>query len=154
MSDQVPGVVPMLSYRDGPTAMDWLSRVFGFEIRERWLDRDGQLTHGEMSTGNGVIMLATPSPDYEGPALHRIHCADAAAWSSVPWVIDGVLVYVDDLVTHYDRAAREGAPLLSGIEQGPDGSPLYRTEDLEGHRWMFMQRGAGHSRRGSQPSAD
>ena len=65
MSDQEPGVVPMLSYRDGPTAMDWLSRVFGFEVRERWLADDGVLTHGEMSTGTGVIMLATPSGDYE-----------------------------------------------------------------------------------------
>ncbi len=142
MSDQEPGVVPMLSYRDGPTAMDWLSRVFGFEVRERWLDDDGVLTHGEMSTGTGVIMLATPSSDYEGPALHRSHCEAAAAWSSVPWVVDGVLVYVDDVVTHFDRAADGGARLLSGVEEGPGGSRLYRAEDVEGHRWMFMQRGA------------
>jgi uncharacterized glyoxalase superfamily protein PhnB len=139
MSDQVPGVVPMLSYRDGAAAMDWLSRVFGFEVRERWLDDQGVLTHGEMSTGNGVIMLATPSPDYEGPSLHRSHCEAATAWSSVPWVIDGVLVYVDDLVAHFDRAVSEGAALLSRIEEGPNGSSLYRAEDVEGHRWMFVQ---------------
>ena len=30
--------------------------------------------------------------------------------------------------------------MLSGIESGPDGSRLYRVEDVEGHRWMFMQR--------------
>jgi uncharacterized glyoxalase superfamily protein PhnB len=140
MSDQAPGVVPMLSYRDGPAAMDWLSRVFGFEIRERWLDDQGALAHGELSTGNGLIMLATPSREYEGPTLHRSHCAAASAWSSVPWVIDGVLVYVDDVVTHFDRSAREGAVLLSRIEDGPNGSRLYRSEDVEGHRWMFMQR--------------
>ena len=33
-----------------------------------------------------------------------------------------------------------GATLLSGLESGPEGSLLYRVEDLEGHRWMFMQR--------------
>jgi PhnB protein len=142
MSDHAPGVVPMLSYLDGPTAMDWLSRVFGFEIRERWLDDDDLLTHGEMSTGNGLIMLATPSRDYEGPLLHRSHCEAATAWSSVPWVVDGVLVYVDDIVTHFERAASGGAHLLSSIEEGPSGSRLYRSEDVEGHRWMFMQRGA------------
>jgi PhnB protein len=142
MSDGVPGVVPMLSYRDGPAAMDWLSRVFGFEMRERWLDEDGRLTHGEMSTGNGVIMLATPSPDYEGPSLHRSHCGAAMSWLSVPWVVDGVLVYVDDVEAHFDRAAREGATLLSHIERGPNGNHLYRSEDVEGHRWMFMQRRA------------
>jgi uncharacterized glyoxalase superfamily protein PhnB len=140
MSDEEPGVVPMLSYRDGPAAMDWLSRVFGFEIRQRWLDDQGVLTHGELSTGNGVIMLATPTRDYEGPSLHRSHCETATAWSSVPWVIDGVLVYVDDVAAHFDRSNREGADLLSGIEEGPNGSRLYRSEDIEGHRWMFMQR--------------
>jgi uncharacterized glyoxalase superfamily protein PhnB len=140
VSEESQGVVPMLSYRDGAATMAWLARAFGFDVRERWLDDDGVLTHGEMSTGSGLVMMATPSPDYEGPALHRAGCAAAAAWSSVPWVVDGVLVHVADVDAHYDRARREGAPLLSGIEQGPGGSRLYRTEDVEGHRWMFMQR--------------
>jgi PhnB protein len=140
MAEHVQGVVPMLSYREGVAAMAWLSRVFGFEPRASWLDDDGVLTHGEMSTGSGSIMLATPSPDYEGPALHRTRCRAAAAWSAVPWVVDGVLVHVDDVEAHFDRATREGAPLLSGIEDGPDGSRLYRSEDVEGHRWMFLQR--------------
>lgn len=133
------GVVPMLAYADGAGAMSWLSSTFGFEERERWLDANGVLSHGEMSTGHGLIMLATPTPDYEGPRLHRSHCAAAAAWSAAPWVIDGVLVYVDDVVAHFEHAKAAGASLLSGIEAGPDGSRLYRVEDLEGHRWMFMQ---------------
>jgi len=30
MGDPDPAVVPMLAYEDGPAAMDWLSRAFGF----------------------------------------------------------------------------------------------------------------------------
>jgi hypothetical protein len=30
-------------------------------------------------------------------------------WSMVPWVIDGVLVFVKDIDAHYERAKREGA---------------------------------------------
>ena len=135
------GVVPMLAYADGPAAMTWLSSAFGFEERERWLDDSGVLTHGEMATGAGLIMLATPTPDYEGPRFHRSHCDAAAAWAAAPWVIDGVLVYVDDVAAHFERAKDAGASLLSGIESGPEGSRLYRVEDLEGHRWMFMQAG-------------
>ena len=49
---------------------------------------------------------------------------------------------MDVLVTTSHRAhcsaADAGALTLSGIEDGP--ARLYRTEDLEGHRWMFMQR--------------
>ena len=55
-------------------------------------------------------------------------------------MIDGVLVYVDDVAAHFARAREAGATLLSEVESGPGGSLLYRAEDLEGHRWMFMQR--------------
>ncbi len=84
-------------------------------------------------------MLATPSPDYEGPRQHRQHCARAEKWSQVPYIIDGALVYVRDVDAHFVRAKREGALILSEPEPGPPAK-RYRAEDLEGHRWMFMQR--------------
>jgi PhnB protein len=141
MPDDSPGVVPMISYHDGVAAMEWLATAFDFRERTRWLDDDGVLTHGEMEAGGALIMLATPTADYEGPGLHRSHCEQAAAWSRSPWVIDGVLVYVDDIVSHFERARATGARLLSDIEDGPSGARLYRAEDLEGHRWMFMGQG-------------
>jgi len=131
-------VVPMLAYSDGPAAMDWLVRVFGFRERTRLLDDGGRLTHGELSTGDGLVMLATPSRDYEGPKQHREHCEQARRWSEVPWIIDGVLVLVDGVAAHFDRAQREGARILSPLEPGPPAR--YRVEDVEGHRWMFMER--------------
>src|SRR5438067_1254419 len=100
---------------------------------------DGRLAHGEMEAGEGLIMLATPSPHYEGPKRHRERCAAAQRWSEVPWVIDGVLVYVEDLDAHYARAKEAGARILSEPEDGYPGR-RYRAEDLEGHRWMFLQR--------------
>jgi uncharacterized glyoxalase superfamily protein PhnB len=129
----------MIAYGDGPRAMDWLAAAFGFQERARWLDDHGVLTHGEMAAGRGLIMMATPTPDYEGPLEHRAHCDRAAAWSAVPFVVDGVLVYVDDIESHFKQAQAAGAGLLSGIEEGPEDSRLYRVEDPEGHRWMFMQ---------------
>jgi uncharacterized glyoxalase superfamily protein PhnB len=59
----------------------------------------------------------------------------------VPWVIDGVLVYVDDLHAHYRRAKAAGATILSEPQDDPPGL-RYRAEDLEGHRWFFFQREA------------
>jgi PhnB protein len=72
------------------------------------------------------------------PKRLREQCEAAAAMYSVPWVVDGVWVQVDNLGAHYERARDAGARLLSEIEDGPDG-PLYRVEDHEGHRWMFAQ---------------
>ena len=139
MSQNYPQVIPMLSYENGPAAMDWLMSVFGFQERTRILSSDGSLSHGELSIGISIIMLATPTPHYESPKHHREHCQQAKDWSSVPWVIDGVLVYVDDLEAHFNHVKASGAKILSGIETDDPGK-RYRVEDLEGHRWFFFQK--------------
>ncbi|TMC00906.1 MAG: hypothetical protein E6J40_00850 [Chloroflexi bacterium] len=134
-----PAVIPMIAYEDGPKAMDWLAGAFGFKERVRMTNPDGRLSHGEMEAGDGLIMLATPSPDYHGPKKHRDECEQAQKWSSVPYIVDGVLVYVPDVSAHFERARLAGAHILSAVDETPDGK-RYRVEDLEGHRWMFMER--------------
>jgi uncharacterized glyoxalase superfamily protein PhnB len=133
-----PGATPFLAYEDGLGALEWLSRAFGFVELTRMVD-DGQLSHGEMDTGSGIIMLASPTPDYQSPRHHREVCEATRRWLSVPWVVDGVLVYVDDVDAHFARAQLAGAPILSEPESGPPGR-RYRVEDFEGHQWMFIQR--------------
>jgi uncharacterized glyoxalase superfamily protein PhnB len=133
-----PTVIPMIAYEDGFTALEWLARAFGFHERVRMAGPDGRLAHGEMEAGDGLIMLATPTPDYESPRKHRETCNRTRQWSKVSWIIDGVLVYVADVDAHYVRAKREGATILSEPEDGPPAR-RYRVEDIEGHRWMFMQ---------------
>ena len=76
---------------------------------------------------------------YEGPREHRSHCVRAQQWSAVPWIIDGVLVNVNNVDTHFQRAVEAGATILSEPEDGYPGR-RYRAEDFEGHRWMFMER--------------
>ncbi len=133
-----PAVIPMIAYEDGPKAMDWLSTAFGFKERMRMVTPEGRLSHGEMEAGEGLIMIATPSPDYESPKKHREGCEQAAKWSSVPYIVDGVLVYVPDVPAHYERALKAGARILSEIDLD-ERAKRYRVEDVEGHRWMFME---------------
>ena len=128
----------MIAYRDCHAAIDWLAAAFGFEETMR-IESDGRIGHSELDTGHGSVMLATPSPEYEGPLLHRQRCTATDAWLSVPWVVDGVLVYVDDVDAHFTRARAAGARVLSEPEPGPPAR-RYRVEDIEGHRWMFMER--------------
>jgi PhnB protein len=92
-----------------------------------------------MMAGDGLIMLATPTPEYRNPKHLREICEQARESSVVPWVIDGVLVYVDDLDAHFRRAKAAGATILSEIEEDEPGR-RYRAEDLEGHRWFFFER--------------
>lgn len=139
MATNNPTVIPMIAYEDGVGAMEWLAQAFGFHERTRLIAPDGRLGHGEMEAGDGVIMIATPTPDYESPKHHRETCEQARKWSAVPWIIDGVLVYVDDLDSHFAQAREAGATILSEIEEGFPGR-RYRVEDPEGHRWFFFER--------------
>ena len=141
MTSLYPSVIPMIAYEDCAAAIDWLEKAFGFRERKdaRYTEKDGTITHAEMEVGDGLIMLATTTPDYESPLHHREHCAEAKKWSSVPYVIDGVMVFLDNVEQQYNAAKKAGARLLSELEHSEHGT-RYRVEDLEGHRWMFMQR--------------
>lgn len=137
-TDPRPAVVPMLDYVDGPAALDWLVRVFGFTELTRRLDADGRLVHGELDAFGGLLMLTASDPAYESPKAHREHCTSSAAWQQTPFVVNGVLVHVPDVDAHVDVARREGARILTGPEGGRPGR-MYRAEDLEGHRWLFLE---------------
>jgi|ERR1051326_69676 PhnB protein len=137
MADQT--IFPMIAYENAAMAMTWLVRAFGFIERSRMTDQQGRVVHGELELSGSVVMLASPTSEYRSPKNHAETCDQARRWSAVPWVIDGVLVMVDDVDAHYKNALAAGAMMLSGIEEGGPGR-RYRAADLEGHRWMFMQK--------------
>jgi uncharacterized glyoxalase superfamily protein PhnB len=132
-------IIPMLTYENGLEAMDWLCRVFGFMEKTKWLDNEGKLSHGEITLGNGIVMLANGNKDYQSPMHHRNNCSQSAKWYSVPYIINGVFVRVDDIQSHFENARKLGAVILSELEYGEPGT-RYRAEDPEGQRWMFMQK--------------
>jgi uncharacterized glyoxalase superfamily protein PhnB len=137
----MPRIIPMMAYEDVASALEWLGKAFGFREREgsRFTAEDGRITHAEMELEDGVIMLANPTPDYESPSHHAENCEAARTWLSVPYVIDGVHVFVDAVDEHFARAKAAGATLLSEPEDQPYGERVYRAADPEGHRWMFAE---------------
>ena len=68
-------------------------------------------------------MLATPSPDYVSPKRLRELSTEARKMAEVPYVIDGVLVEVDDVDAHFARAKDAGATILSEPADQSVGSP-------------------------------
>jgi len=130
---------PMLSYEDVAAAADFAIDAFGFVERgERRADDDGRITHVELERDGAVVMFGWPGPDFRDPRSHARTCADAKAWLSTPFVVDGVLVTVDDVDTHRVRAEAHGAEIVRELEDAPPGR-LYTAADPAGHRWMFLQ---------------
>jgi uncharacterized glyoxalase superfamily protein PhnB len=141
MPQGIPRITPMIAYEDVSAALEWLAQAFGFREREgtRFTGDDGRITHAEMELQDGVIMLANPTPDYQSPRHHAETCEQARKWLSVPYVIDGLHVFVEAVDDHFAAAKAAGAKLLSQPEDQPYGERVYRAEDLEGHRWMFAE---------------
>lgn len=132
----------MIAYEDAASAIDWLTRAFGLteDPGARYTDSDGVVGHAELMYGDETIMLSTPNPEYRNPKHHRKTCSEAAAWLDNPWVIDGVLIQIDDLDAHYQQAIDEGAEIIRPLDDSGMGFRVYSAEDLEGHRWMFVEK--------------
>ena len=133
-------IIPMLSYENGISSLEWLKKAFGFEenMEMRFVE-EGLLTHSELKAGESTIMIATPSLDYESINKQRKRDKQMDKWLSVPWVVNGLLVYVENVHEHFKKAKENNAEILSEIEEDFPGK-RYRCADIEGHRWMFIEK--------------
>lgn len=122
-------IIPYLSYRDAPAALDFLERAFGFEKRFVMPMPDGRIGHAEMALGGHALLLASA---YEEMGMQSPQ--------SLGNVHGQVLVYVDDVDAHHDRALAAGATIATAPEDQPHGDRSYRATDPEGHRWIFATR--------------
>jgi hypothetical protein len=92
-------------------------------------------------------MLASPSPDYESPKRHRGNCEIAASWSALPWVIDGVLVYVDDVDEHYAHTKASRRCVLAWLKLTIPAWGLNCRETQFASKMRPVELGAGRAPR-------
>ena len=116
-------IIPYLTYRDAPAALEYLCKSFGFEERFRLPGPDGTLMHAEIGYQDNIVMLAT-TPG--GGAAD-----DSAARPCL------IVCYVDDVDAHHDRAKAAGAKIVAPPEDQFYGDRTYRATDPEGHSWFF-----------------
>jgi uncharacterized glyoxalase superfamily protein PhnB len=123
-------VIPCLRYRDAPAAIEWLCRVFGFEKHLVVSDKDGGITHAELSFGNGMIMLGSVK-DSAFDKLMQQPDAIGGAETQTPYVI------VKDADALYARAKASGAEIVLEIKDEDYGGRGFSCRDLEGRLWNF-----------------
>jgi uncharacterized glyoxalase superfamily protein PhnB len=110
-------VIPVLAYNDVAAAVDWLCLTFGFS--ERW--RAGS-HRAQLAVGDGAVAV-TERRD-AGSASHGCH---------------SVMVRVEDVDSHHERARERGARILDPPADQAYGERQYTAEDTGGHRWTFSQ---------------
>jgi len=118
---------PALRYADPNTAIDWLTKAFGFTQEQVFHDDRGVVQHAVLSFGTGRIMVGGAR---DAGWLGGERPAPLASPISL-------YVVVADPVAHHDRAVAEGATIVRGLEHMDYGSHEYSARDPEGNLWSF-----------------
>jgi uncharacterized glyoxalase superfamily protein PhnB len=105
-------VIPELAYPDVGAAAAWICEAFGFTERLRIGNHRAQLVFGD-----GALVVI----EGEAGGGHA------------------VLVRVEDVDAHLERAVRAGARVVREPEDYPFGERQYSAEDPGGHLWTFSQ---------------
>jgi uncharacterized glyoxalase superfamily protein PhnB len=115
-------VIPVLIYPDVREAVAWLSAAFGFVERVQI----GKDHRSQMSVGEGGAVIIGDVrydrvPPRPGEATHS------------------VMVRVDDLHGHCERARAHGAQILDEPTDHVYGERQYTAADPAGHHWTFSE---------------
>ncbi len=129
-------------YRDAAAAIDWLCRVFGFEVRLRIEGEGGRIEHSELTFGDGLIQVGQEGSEQEPRMWKRLMKSPASQGGANSQCL---MFYVDDVEAHCTHARACGAQIVEepavhdyGEEYWTDRS--YGVLDLEGHMWWITQR--------------
>lgn len=133
-----PRISSALYYDDPRKAIDWLCEAFGFEVRLLVEGEAGSVEHSELVFGEGLIMVSGADRGERFPYMRTPAKVGGANTQNM-------MVYVDDVEAHCQRARAAGAVIVrepTTTDYGPEywTDRGYECRDLGGHHWWFQQR--------------
>lgn len=111
----------MLIYPDVREAVEWLCAAFGFVERVRI----GENHRAQLGFGDGAVIVGDVRDERRPPRAGE--------------VTHSVMVRVDDVDSHCERARTHGARVVRPPTDFAYGERQYSAEDPAGHRWTFSQ---------------
>jgi uncharacterized glyoxalase superfamily protein PhnB len=114
-------VIPVLIYPDVREAVAWLSAAFGFVERVRI----GENHRAQLRFGDGAVIVGDVRGDRHPPRRGE--------------VTSSVMVRVEDVHAHCERARQSGARILAEPTDFEYGERQYTAEDPAGHQWTFSE---------------
>lgn len=122
MTTAAPSLYPLMHYKDGHAAMDFLERAFGFRRLAVVPHADGSVQHAELAFGQSVFMIGG---DRDDP---RLESRIGQGW---------IYVAIGDIDAHCERARGEGAEIITEPFESEHGFLGYTALDPEGNQWHF-----------------
>jgi uncharacterized glyoxalase superfamily protein PhnB len=123
----VDTVLPHVSYRDLPAAIDWLIKHLSFAEQYRYTDTTtGAVAGAQLRLANAYVM---------------VHAAKANASTPVElgYNLQSLTIFLDDVDAHCRKVRSAGIRLVEQLHQTVYGELQYAVQDPEGHLWIFSQ---------------
>ena len=122
----VDTVLPHITYKDLPAAIDWLVATFRFSEHFRY---GNPVAGSQLHLGKAWIMVSQARSAYRCPA-------------ELGFGTQMLSVFVEEVEAHFARAKASGAKIVEELHQTEYGELQYGVEDPEGHRWVFSRHAA------------
>jgi uncharacterized glyoxalase superfamily protein PhnB len=134
-----PRISTAIYYDNAGEAIDWLCRAFGFRVQIKVEGEGGLIEHSELVYGGGLIMVGDSRSKGERFPYRRSPGEVGGANTQ------SMMVYVDDVEGHCQRAREAGAQIVSEPKTSDYGAEYwadrtYECVDLGGHHWWFSER--------------
>lgn len=126
MGSESGDVIPLLACSDIAGEHDFLVTVLGFDSGGVESMADRTVVHAEVSAGSRRTWLHRA--DEAGGLLPPGRSGTAGG---------GIVVHVDDVDSHHDRARAAGADILYPPRDEDYGQREYGIRDPEGHLWWI-----------------
>jgi uncharacterized glyoxalase superfamily protein PhnB len=124
-----PRIVARLAYEDLDAAVAFLEQAFGFQERAkaRIAKPDGSIALTEIEVLDSHIMVGAVG-------AHGLGSPRATGTTTA-----ALIVYVDRVDAHFERAKAAGATIISEPADQFWGDRRYEAADAEGHLWSFHE---------------
>lgn len=122
-------IVPCLTYRDAPGAIEFLCKAFGFDKKMVVPGDNNTIAHAELTCGNAMIMVGSVKESAYGNLMKSPRDAGGATQS--------IYLVVGDADAHHAQAKAAGAEIVIPLVTQDYGGRDYTCRDIEGHVWTF-----------------
>jgi PhnB protein len=119
-------LTPYMTVRNADKAIEFYKQAFGAVEKGAMRGPDGKVMHAELRIGDSLFMLADEFPQFGSLSPQSTGGAGM-----------GLLIYVEDVDTAFDRALGAGATVEMPVADMFWGDRYGKLVDLFGHKWSI-----------------
>lgn len=127
-ADGMQWLNPYMIVKDVKGTLEFYEKAFGFQTRMTLPDKEGNITHAEMTHKDGVLMVGLESQEQQALAAKTLKGSPVSFY-----------LYVDNVDEVFTRAKSAGTEIVAEPKDQFWGDRTCTVKCPEGYQWTFAQ---------------